>query len=112
MLSSNPAKRSQQIQKQLQKQHAKEIKKRGPKLLLLGAGDSGKTTVLKQIKLIHTSGFSDAERQMYKRLVLKGIVDGIKAILDRVHVPQEFYRNQVLEFCGEGIPLYIMNAIT
>jgi len=33
------------------------------KLLLLGAGESGKTTIIKQMKLIHITGFSNEERK-------------------------------------------------
>lgn len=37
--------------------------KKAIKLLLLGAGESGKTTIIKQMKILHISGFSESDRQ-------------------------------------------------
>ncbi|KAE9396629.1 G protein alpha-subunit [Gymnopus androsaceus JB14] len=39
------------------------------KILLLGAGESGKSTVLKQMKLIHSGGYNDQERESYKEII-------------------------------------------
>lgn len=39
------------------------------KLLLLGAGESGKTTILKQMKLIHGKGFGHDERRLYAQVM-------------------------------------------
>ena len=35
-------------------------------ILLLGAGDTGKSTLIKQIKLIYKSGFSEEERNIFR----------------------------------------------
>jgi ABC-type Fe3+/spermidine/putrescine transport system ATPase subunit len=61
-------KRSAEIDKQL-KEDATELKKqieKNSRIILLGTGDSGKTTVLRQLTLIHGAGFSDNEKEIYR----------------------------------------------
>lgn len=46
------------------------------KLLLLGAGESGKTTVLKQMTLLHGSGFDERYKNEIRPDIFHNIVDG------------------------------------
>ncbi|KAI9803060.1 MAG: hypothetical protein M1833_001130 [Piccolia ochrophora] len=52
------------------------------KLLLLGAGESGKSTVLKQMKLIYASGFSRAEREDCRSIIFSNLNSAFKVILE------------------------------
>ncbi|KAJ3006348.1 guanine nucleotide-binding protein subunit alpha [Thoreauomyces humboldtii] len=52
------------------------------KMLLLGAGESGKSTILKQMKLIHDRGFSDKERETFRMIVFSNVVHSLRAILE------------------------------
>ncbi|ANZ76541.1 BA75_03732T0 [Komagataella pastoris] len=45
------------------------------KMLLLGSGESGKSTILKQIKIIHQNGFTNDELIKYKKVVFQNILD-------------------------------------
>ncbi|CAB4397387.1 unnamed protein product [Rhizophagus irregularis] len=58
------------------------------KLLLLGAGESGKSTILKQMKLIHAAGFSSVEKETYRSIVFLNIVQSIHLVLEAM----EYYR--------------------
>ncbi|CAL8074530.1 unnamed protein product [Calicophoron daubneyi] len=51
------------------------------KLLLLGTGESGKSTILKQMKIIHVDGFSEEEKKEYVSYVRKNLRDAMLAVL-------------------------------
>jgi GTPase SAR1 family protein len=51
------------------------------KLLLLGAGESGKSTIAKQIRLIHREEFTPEERAYYKNIIHSNAFTCLKAIL-------------------------------
>jgi len=51
------------------------------KLLLLGAGDSGKSTVAKQMKIIHLDGFSEEERASYKTAISNNVLTSIRTLI-------------------------------
>jgi guanine nucleotide-binding protein subunit alpha len=51
-----------------------------------GAGESGKTTVLKQMKVIHAVGFSPQELDHYRRQVFQNLWDGMRACLEAMQV--------------------------
>uniref|UniRef100_A0AA85JZP7 Guanine nucleotide-binding protein G(I) subunit alpha n=1 Tax=Trichobilharzia regenti TaxID=157069 RepID=A0AA85JZP7_TRIRE len=51
------------------------------KLLLLGAGESGKSTILKQLKIIHQSNYTKEECLLYKPVVYSNTVQSMIAII-------------------------------
>lgn len=65
--------RSMQMEKQKSKN---EIK-----LLLLGAGESGKSTVLKQLKLLHKGGFTHQERLQYTQVIWADAIQSMKILV-------------------------------
>jgi GTPase SAR1 family protein len=55
------------------------------KLLLLGAGDSGKSTIAKQMKIIHLDGFSDEERLGYKATIANNILTAMRILIHQAN---------------------------
>jgi guanine nucleotide-binding protein G(i) subunit alpha len=51
------------------------------KLLLLGAGESGKSTIAKQMKIIHLSGFSKDECESYKSIIAANTVGSMRVLV-------------------------------
>ena len=51
------------------------------KVLLLGAGESGKSTIMKQLKIIHQNGFSEEELYSYVPIIYGNIIDIGKDII-------------------------------
>ncbi|CAO3622605.1 unnamed protein product [Cunninghamella blakesleeana] len=52
------------------------------KMLLLGAGESGKSTILKQMKLIHDGGYSRDEREAFKEIIFSNTIQSMRVILE------------------------------
>ncbi|GAV69644.1 G-alpha domain-containing protein [Cephalotus follicularis] len=52
------------------------------KLLLLGAGESGKSTIFKQIKLLFQTGFDEAELKSYISVIHANVYQTIKILHD------------------------------
>lgn len=52
------------------------------RLLLLGAGDSGKTTILKQMHILYGNGISRAQKLQAKKPLFRELVLGAKATLE------------------------------
>jgi ABC-type uncharacterized transport system fused permease/ATPase subunit len=63
---------------------AQEVEKYHHKILLLGAGESGKSTVVKQIKMIWRvgGGPSDKEKQEYILAIRRNAIEAIQTLLE------------------------------
>lgn len=75
----NAKARSRAIDERLKADH--ERAQREVKLLLLGAGESGKSTIVKQMKIIHETGYSDDERKAYRPVVYSNTIQSMLAII-------------------------------
>ncbi len=77
-------KRSAQTDKALSAEAQQEDEK--IKLLLLGAGESGKSTIFKQMKIIYGEKYSDAERKQQLPTVYGNIMQAMKVLVDQAAI--------------------------
>lgn len=54
------------------------------KVLLLGSGESGKSTIVKQMKILHSDGYTQDELEEYRPFVYKNILDCIKNVINAI----------------------------
>ncbi|KAI8927423.1 guanine nucleotide binding protein, alpha subunit [Entophlyctis helioformis] len=52
-----------------------------PRVLVLGSGDCGKTTFMKQLRILHGGGYEDFERMAYRKYLVSNIRDGATALI-------------------------------
>jgi GTPase SAR1 family protein len=50
------------------------------KLLLLGAGESGKSTIFKQMKILYGQGYSESDRQEFKKFVHSNTIEAMRTL--------------------------------
>lgn len=88
-----------------------------------GAGESGKSTILKQMKLIHEGSYSRDERESFKEIIYSNTVQSMRVILEAMeslelplddqrteyHVQTIFMQPAQIE--GESLPPEVGSAI-
>lgn len=91
------------IQEQNELKQLKESQKEFRTMLLLGAGESGKSTILKQVKCLYLDGFSTTEAARYREVIRMNVISSMKTLLEGasisgferdMHAPE--YRESVL----------------
>ncbi|PVD37160.1 hypothetical protein C0Q70_04155 [Pomacea canaliculata] len=75
--------RDKQLSKLLHKYHKEDLKRL--KLLLLGTGESGKSTITKQMRIIHINGFTNGERITKIGDIIRNIRESILSIVVAMH---------------------------
>lgn len=74
------AARNEEIEAQLKKDRLAQRSE--IKMLLLGAGESGKSTVLKQFRLINHGAYSVEERESYRDIIFSNTLQSMRVVLD------------------------------
>ncbi|XP_069778527.1 guanine nucleotide-binding protein G(olf) subunit alpha isoform X3 [Narcine bancroftii] len=78
------AKRVSKCIDKMLKQQKREYKQTH-RLLLLGAGESGKSTIVKQMRILHVNGFNAEEKKMKVQDIRKNIKDAIMTIVSAMN---------------------------
>ncbi|KIY01964.1 uncharacterized protein Z520_02102 [Fonsecaea multimorphosa CBS 102226] len=77
----------------------RRLESRTVKILLLGAGESGKSTIIKQMRIIHSSGFQDDERVQVKAVIFSNVVVAFRVLY-------EIMQDEGIEFADEQNEAY------
>jgi GTPase SAR1 family protein len=73
--------RTKEIDRAMHKDH--QVDQQVNKLLLLGAGESGKSTLFKQMLVIYGKGFSDDDRREYIEIIHTNIIRSMKTLIQQ-----------------------------
>lgn len=96
--------RSRKIDRDLKKEE--RLKRKQVKLLLLGAGESGKSTFLKQMRIIHNVNYDVTAQLEFRKIIYQNVVKGAKVLVDaqrKLNIPladpeNKVYGDQLLAF--------------
>ncbi|KAF7725293.1 Guanine nucleotide-binding protein alpha-2 subunit [Apophysomyces ossiformis] len=80
--------------------------KRECKILLLGSGESGKSTIVKQMKIIHQNGYTNDELYAWRATVYKNVVDSAKALVAAVYQFEYMFENSSNNIHAQRIMAY------
>ncbi|XP_077563301.1 G protein alpha q subunit isoform X1 [Haemaphysalis longicornis] len=86
---------NQEIERQLRKD--KRDARRELKLLLLGTGESGKSTFIKQMRIIHGNGYNDEDKKAFIKLVYQNIFMAMQSMVkarEMLKIPFSHAENQ------------------
>eukprot|EP00455_Lapot_gusevi_P023004 TRINITY_DN2394_c0_g1_i3.p1 TRINITY_DN2394_c0_g1~~TRINITY_DN2394_c0_g1_i3.p1 ORF type:complete len:361 (-),score=80.61 TRINITY_DN2394_c0_g1_i3:267-1349(-) len=81
------------------------------KLLLLGTGESGKTTVLKQMHVIYAQGFNATQREQFRSVIRKNLVEGLQTLVAAVkRYRWDFSSAEAEQVANEVAAIDVFNA--
>ncbi|KAH7699764.1 GTP-binding protein alpha subunitgna isoform 2 [Aphelenchoides avenae] len=80
---SEDARENRRIHKEIERmlQRDRKAARRELKLLLLGTGESGKSTFIKQMRIIHGQGYSMEDKRQHARLVHQNVFMAMQALI-------------------------------
>ena len=70
-------------------------------MLLLGTGGSGKSTIAKQMKVIHLNGYTETEKTLYTEFVHLNIFLGFKALVRAMDDMKTYPSEELMGLCDQ-----------
>ncbi|TNN59460.1 Guanine nucleotide-binding protein G(q) subunit alpha [Liparis tanakae] len=114
---SPEAKEARRINDEIERQLRRDKKdsRREFKLLLLGTGESGKSTFIKQMRIIHGRGYTDEDKRGFKRLVYQNIFTAMQAMIQAMStlkIPYKFQLNKENAIIVRGVDVERVTTLT
>ncbi|XP_026152616.1 guanine nucleotide-binding protein G(q) subunit alpha-like [Mastacembelus armatus] len=114
---SPEAKEARRINNEIERELRRDKKAslREFKLLLLGTGESGKSTFIKQMRIIHGRGYSDEDKRGFTRLVYQNIFTAMQAMIqamDMLQIPYKFEHNKANASIVSGVDVERVSTFT
>ena len=75
------------------------------KMLILGTGESGKSTLVKQMKLIHNDGYDYDEILQFKPIILDNLVSSMKYLVTGMRLLEIPFQNPVNKLLAKELIL-------
>jgi len=71
------------ISQEIDKRHKDDYRKisKESRILLIGTGEAGKTTVMKQIQIFHDKGFTEEQKLDFKAIIYKQVIKNVKILI-------------------------------
>ncbi|NP_001038501.1 guanine nucleotide-binding protein subunit alpha-11a [Danio rerio] len=94
---SEEAKESKRINAEIDKQLRRDKRDARRELKLLLLGESGKSTFIKQMRIIHGTGYTDEDKRGYTKLVYQNIFTSMQAMIratEHLKIPFRFEDNK------------------
>ncbi|ETE61624.1 Guanine nucleotide-binding protein subunit alpha-11 [Ophiophagus hannah] len=99
---SDEVKESKRINAEIEKQLRRDKRdaRRELKLLLLGTGESGKSTFIKQMRIIHGSGYSEEDKKGFTKLVYQNIFTAMQSMIRAMETLKILYKYEQNKICS------------
>ncbi|XP_071505575.1 guanine nucleotide-binding protein G(s) subunit alpha-like [Diadema antillarum] len=99
--------RSKQIDRYLKTESTKfkHYMRKTMRLLLVGAGESGKSTIVKQMKILHKGGYSESERREFLPIIMENVRESIVSLIKAMPLlrPAVVLKDAELSPCAEYV---------
>ena len=76
----------------------RELRRREIKLILFGAGDAGKSTFIKQMRIIHGQGYSEEDKRKFIPFIYRNVYMAMSSMVDAMElldIPYDNGQNKV-----------------